>query len=389
MASRPEVALQDGRLTIVAERYRLTVDHPDRPYARLADADGRVWADLLLIGNVATLDGPDDWFELDPPTIEGATVRWPARSARWADAALVLEPADHQVRLWLEVDGAGALTDVELFAGWMSARPRMGTGRFESGAAVRGDRPGWAGRSGAGLEPGVGSRRRRRGRRQPAGARALVLHAGRARLRRRAGPRFRATRAAGRPVARDRAGRGPRHERWLHQLRVRPGRRQLRPATPLRGPHADRGTVALARGHPGARTRRGIRSDRRGHPRPTWSRPIGRGSDVPSRVVAGADVLWLGCPGRRGGRGGEPPGRAGASGPLRPMARDPGRRGHRPGNRRHRRQVAARPTAPTNPTSRSGRTSAAGSTSAMRTGSGCCCGGRRGITTACRTRRAS
>lgn len=133
MASRPEVALQDGRLTIVAERYRLTVDRPDRPYAGVADADGRVWADLLLIGNVATLDGPDDWFELGPPTIDGATVRWPARSARWTDAALVLEPADHQVRLWLEVDGAGALTDVELFAGWMSARPRMGTGRFESG----------------------------------------------------------------------------------------------------------------------------------------------------------------------------------------------------------------------------------------------------------------
>ena len=259
MASRPEVALQDGRLTIVAERYRLTVDRPDRPYARLADADGRVWADLLLIGNVATLDGPDDWFELGPPTIDGATVRWPARSARWTDAALVLEPADHQVRLWLEVDGAGALTDVELFAGWMSARPRMGTGRFESGRRFASIVPGGPARSGAGLEPGVGSRRRGRGRREPAGSWALVLHAGRARLRRRAGPRLRATRAAGRPVARDRAGRGPRHERRLHQLRVRPGRRQLRPATPLRGPHADRWTVALARGHPGARTRRGIR----------------------------------------------------------------------------------------------------------------------------------
>jgi hypothetical protein len=133
MASGPEVAIEDGRLSIIAERYRLAVDRADRPYARLSDADGRIWADVLLIGNVATLDGPDDWFAIDPPTIDGPVIRWPARSARWASAELVLAASDHVLRCWLEVVGTGALTDVELFAGWMSARPQMGTGRFESG----------------------------------------------------------------------------------------------------------------------------------------------------------------------------------------------------------------------------------------------------------------
>src|SRR3954466_4682633 len=104
MASRPEVALQDGRLSIVAERYRLTVDRSDRPYARLADADGAVWADLLLIGNAATLDGPDDWYALDPPRVDGSAVRFPATTTRWRHAAFVIEPGDHVLRCWLEVE---------------------------------------------------------------------------------------------------------------------------------------------------------------------------------------------------------------------------------------------------------------------------------------------
>ena len=141
MTPRPGIVRQDGRLEVRADAYALVVGRPDRPYARLTDADGRIWADLALLGNASTLDGPDDWWSIDEPAVsagaEGVTLTCAARPARWTSARLVLEAFADHLRIALEVDGDGRLTDVELLAGSMTARPRMGTGRFESGRRFR------------------------------------------------------------------------------------------------------------------------------------------------------------------------------------------------------------------------------------------------------------
>jgi hypothetical protein len=124
------------RLVVSAPAYRLSI-RLDRPYGTLDDADGRAWADLALLAAVGALDGPDEWLAIDPPTTRdddhGPVLAWRIRSARWESETLVLEPREDHVRLHVEVTGNGLLDDVELLAGTMSAIPRMGTGRFESG----------------------------------------------------------------------------------------------------------------------------------------------------------------------------------------------------------------------------------------------------------------
>jgi len=141
----PSVELADGRLEVRADAYSLVVGRPDRPFARLADAAGNVWADLALIASASTLDGPDEWWSLDPVAVEDApcqVARIVARTSRWRAAVLRLELHPDHLRARLELDGEGLLTDVELFAGMLSARPAMGTGRFESGRRFRSVVPG-------------------------------------------------------------------------------------------------------------------------------------------------------------------------------------------------------------------------------------------------------
>lgn len=137
MTSRPTALLDaDGRLEIRARAYRLQVPRPDRPFARFEDAEGRHWADLALLAAVDTLGGPDEWWSIAEPSIsegpDGPLVTWAARSSRWPAARVVLDARPDHLRVRVEVDGTARVTDVHLLAGSTSARPAMGTGRFES-----------------------------------------------------------------------------------------------------------------------------------------------------------------------------------------------------------------------------------------------------------------
>ncbi|MEA2518743.1 MAG: hypothetical protein QOF49_823 [Chloroflexota bacterium] len=113
----------------------------DGPVARLADADGRSWAELRLLASLDTRDGADETFTVtgpDPATVVGGAAEavtrltWALTGSRWAAKRLVLDAAATTVTAYIEVEGRGALTEVSLLAGRV-VQPRA-SGMLMSGA---------------------------------------------------------------------------------------------------------------------------------------------------------------------------------------------------------------------------------------------------------------
>jgi len=126
----------DG-LRVHAPAYRLWF-RPDRPYAVLEDAHGARWAELLLAASVNTTTGLDDSAALSPVAV-GGTPEVPeltvaAGSSLWQERSLLLRCHPDRLELGVEVVGDGALTDVHLLGGYVSAAPRWGSGFLGSGA---------------------------------------------------------------------------------------------------------------------------------------------------------------------------------------------------------------------------------------------------------------
>ena len=104
-------------------------------FAVLADATGREWAELCLVADVETIDGPDETDVLDGPEIleldDRIRLTWRLGSTRWQSKRLVLDCTDGAVAVRTEVDGSGRLTDVSLLGG-RSVLPDGATGSISS-----------------------------------------------------------------------------------------------------------------------------------------------------------------------------------------------------------------------------------------------------------------
>jgi len=125
----------DG-LRVHAPAYRLWF-RSDRPYAVLDDAHGARWAELLLAASVNTTAGLDDSALLSPVAVGGTSdvpaLTVAARSSLWRERSLVLRCHADRLELQVQVRGDGALTDVHLLGGFVSAAPRWGSGFLASG----------------------------------------------------------------------------------------------------------------------------------------------------------------------------------------------------------------------------------------------------------------
>ena len=129
---------QSFRLT--AARYTLAMQ-PDRPYLLLFDERDHLLADLFIPASVHSTHGLDDTAALSTwDSIEngdGVTLTLTARSSVWQRKTYRLRCYEERFTFDIEVEGAGALTEVCYFGGYYSERLRWGSGFFRSGYAFQ------------------------------------------------------------------------------------------------------------------------------------------------------------------------------------------------------------------------------------------------------------
>lgn len=132
-----EVEREPGTLSLRAPGYRLRWE-ASRPYLRLEDGQGRLYATLFLCPSLHTTAGLDRTARLEEPQLEevgGQTrITFELRGGLWRRKMLVLSCDPRGLDLRAEVEGEGELTDVVLLGGYYSGQPRWGSGFFESGA---------------------------------------------------------------------------------------------------------------------------------------------------------------------------------------------------------------------------------------------------------------
>ena len=113
----------------------------DRPYVQLTDVDGTPWMELFVPSSLHTTHGLDDTFRLCAPqvdsTADGARITIGAQSTAWSSKRTVLVCAPDELRVTVEVEGAGELTDVHLLGGYYSGDIRHAAGFHQSGAGFR------------------------------------------------------------------------------------------------------------------------------------------------------------------------------------------------------------------------------------------------------------
>ncbi|HEV7743328.1 MAG TPA: hypothetical protein VGO65_13015 [Pseudolysinimonas sp.] len=141
LRSAPPVLDRSGsRILITAESYSLEV--PDAaiallraPIARLRDASGRKWSDLSLLSSAHTHAASDETVRIESidTRTEGNAVelRVVASSSVWNRRDLVVRCTAQSIEVHVEVQGAGALTDVTVFGG-RGAMPNAASGEFRS-----------------------------------------------------------------------------------------------------------------------------------------------------------------------------------------------------------------------------------------------------------------
>ncbi|CAN5848463.1 hypothetical protein BH20CHL5_BH20CHL5_02090 [soil metagenome] len=126
-----QIVRDESGITVKARTYRLRLP-AGRPFAVLEDEAGEPWAELALAWSAHRLDVLDETAAIGPLEVTGSTIRIPLVSAAWREKTLVIECRDDELRLGLDLEGDGALTDLHLLAGYSSADARYGSGWFPS-----------------------------------------------------------------------------------------------------------------------------------------------------------------------------------------------------------------------------------------------------------------
>jgi hypothetical protein len=140
MSSGIDVSVGDDGLHLRAAAYVLWLP-AGKPYALLADRDGEPWAELFLAPSLHTVEALDDTTRLDSPRLEttpdGHRVVIDAASTAWTAKRVTLDCEPQRLRLSVEVEGSGRLTDVHLLGGHYCGDTRQGSGFFHSGTDFR------------------------------------------------------------------------------------------------------------------------------------------------------------------------------------------------------------------------------------------------------------
>ena len=130
--------LTEEPFTVATGAYRLTC-LSDRPYLRLETPSGAQVADLFVPSSAHRLGALDDTPELSPWQAErrdDEVVLWlEAKSSAWAKKTYRLRCSEERFSYECELEGTGQLTEVQYFGGYLSARPRWGSGFFWSAQA--------------------------------------------------------------------------------------------------------------------------------------------------------------------------------------------------------------------------------------------------------------
>lgn len=110
-----------------------------RPYVHVTDADGTPWIDLFIPSSLHTAHGLDDTTRLHAPQVEctarGYRITIDSESTIWSSKRTVLDCAPDELRVTVDVAGAGPLADVHLLGGYYSGDLRHGSGFHQSGIA--------------------------------------------------------------------------------------------------------------------------------------------------------------------------------------------------------------------------------------------------------------
>jgi hypothetical protein len=126
---------QDGVITLQADAYRL-VFHANRPFVDLHAGEQRI-AELFPFSAVHPLNGRDDtyeigeWSAVESPDEITLSIR--AKSTAWTSKTFTFRCTPSRFTYGIEVEGTGALAEVDYFGGWYSASLRWGSGYFWSG----------------------------------------------------------------------------------------------------------------------------------------------------------------------------------------------------------------------------------------------------------------
>src|SRR5690606_5347802 len=126
---------QDGVIALQADAYRL-VFHANRPFVDLHAGEQRI-AELFPFSAVHPLNGRDDTYQIGEWTVDESpdeiTVSIRARSTAWTAKIYTFRCGPSRFTYGIEVEGSGALAEVDYFGGWYSASLRWGSGYFWSG----------------------------------------------------------------------------------------------------------------------------------------------------------------------------------------------------------------------------------------------------------------
>ena len=130
------ITREQGVLRLKAKAYTLTFA-PDRPFVQVHDTHGVQLAELFMLSSVHPLNGRDDTTAIgswEPTeTSDEIVVSLCAASSTWQSKTYRLRCRPHCFQYEIEVQGTGALAEVNYFGGYYSGQVRWGSGFFWSG----------------------------------------------------------------------------------------------------------------------------------------------------------------------------------------------------------------------------------------------------------------
>ncbi len=131
-----QLVRDNGTLALAAQRYSL-VFPTDRPFVYLDDRAGARLAELFVLSSIHPMSDRDDTLQFGEWSVEESenhiTFSLPVRSSVWKSKTVRICCEPRRFTYAVEIEGAGALAQVDYFGGYSSAQPRWGSGFFWSG----------------------------------------------------------------------------------------------------------------------------------------------------------------------------------------------------------------------------------------------------------------